>query len=160
MDQPVLVVEDNLNWREQLTSILRDEGYAVETASDYVEALGQLRRRAFDLLVVDLRLSDADETNRKGMGLLNDAYERQIPTIIVTGYGTSELAEEAYHEYGVYDFISKGNFDSGRFRESVKQAIAIHQARRRPKALTPEQKRRFDETIRKIFRGEAIKFEG
>jgi len=153
MSESILVVDDTENWREQLASILRDEQYTVETASDYIEALGQLRRGDFALLVIDLRLS-ASEADPSGMDLLSDAYERQFPTIIVTGYGTPILAKEAYRQYGVYDFIAKDGFDSNRFRGSVRQAIAAHQT----PPLTPEQKRRFDEVIRKIFRGELIEF--
>ena len=157
MPQSILVIEDAPNWQEQLTSILLDEGYKVEIAGDYIKALARLRHNAFDLLVVDLRLSES-EVDRSGMDLLSDAYERQIPVVIVTGYGTPELAKEAYHDYGAYDFIAKGKFDGDHFRGSIKRAIATSQVRQRPEPLTSEQKKKFEETVRKMFRGEIIKF--
>lgn len=153
----ILVIEDTPNWQEQFGLILRDEGYTVEIAGDLIEALARLRQADFDMLVLDLRLSDSVATDRSGMELLNDAYERQIPTVIVTGYGTPELAKKAFRDFGVYDFITKDKFDADRFRASIKKAIAAHQAQQHPEPLTPEQKKTFDETIRKIFRGEEIK---
>ncbi len=157
MSHSILVIEDAPNWQQQLAEILRDEGYTVEIAGDYLAALRQLRHNNFDALVVDLRLSDS-ETDCSGMELLGDAYDREIPAIIVTGYGTPELAQEAYHSYGVYDFISKYPFSSDDFRESVRHAIAARRARRQPAPLTPEQRKIYDETIRKLFRGEPIEF--
>jgi DNA-binding NtrC family response regulator len=153
----ILVIEDTLGWQEQFGLILRDEGYIVEIVGDLIEALARLRQADFDMLIVDLRLSDSVATDLSGMDLLNDAYERQIPAVIVTGYGTPELAKEAFRDYGVYDFMSKDNFDADHFRVRIKNAIATHQAQQQPKPLTPEQKKTFDKTIRKIFRGEEIK---
>ncbi len=157
MPLSILVIEDASNWREQLTSILHDEGYAVKTAGNYLEALRLLRHNVFDLVVIDLRLGEP-ETDRSGMDLLSDAYERQIPTIVVTGYGTRELAEEAFRDYGVYDFIAKDKFDADKFRENIKIAVETSQRRQHPEPLTPEQKVKFEETIRKMFRGETIEF--
>lgn len=157
MSQSILVIEDAPNWQGQLTSILHEEGYKVETADDYIEALARLRHNGFALLVIDLRLSES-ETDRSGMDILSDAYEQQIPVVIVTAYGTLELAQQAFHDYGVYDFIDKHKFDGDHFRESIKQAIATNQLRQRPEPLTPEQKKKFEETVRKMFRGETVEF--
>jgi len=159
MSQCILVIEDKLKWQELLTSILQDEGYKFEVANNYIEALGKIQHQDFGVLIVDLRLSDSDESNRKGMDLLTYAYERQIPSIIVTGYGTPELADEAYSQYGVCDFIPKDNFDTDRFRESIKRALLHSQKRQQPEILTPDQKRKFDEIIQKILSGTRIDFQ-
>jgi len=128
----ILVVEDMPDWQGRLRDILEDEGYVVEMAASFGEALGELRRKSFDLVVVDLRLSLEYEENRSGVPLLEYVHDRQIPSIVVTGYGTVELAKEAYEKYGVFDFLDKASFDPVRFREHVKEAIASE-----PKSSSP-----------------------
>ena len=120
----VLLVEDERVWREKLQKILEREGYKVETAAGYGEALGELRRRSFNLVVTDLRLGPEEYPRGfDGMALLDDACERQIPTIVVTGYPYVELARRAYENYHVVAFLEKGLFEVGRFRATVRQAL-------------------------------------
>jgi CheY-like chemotaxis protein len=83
----ILVVEDMPDWRDQLQATLRRDGYDINTAPSYGEALAELRRNPYDLALVDLRLSPADESNRDGMELLRDLDKVKIPAVVVTGYG-------------------------------------------------------------------------
>ena len=125
----ILLVENIRIWRRRLRKILEGEGYEVETAVSYGEAFGKMRQGSFDLVVTDLRLGPEDpprgfeERDLDGMALLDDACERQIPTIVVTGYGTVELARRAYEDYDVVQFLGKQNFEAERFREIVRQAL-------------------------------------
>lgn len=125
----ILLVEDERVWRRKLQRILEREEYKVETAAGYGEALGKLRQGGFDLAIVDLRLGpdealgDYGERDLAGMALLDDAAERQIPTIVVTGYGTVELARRAYEDYDVLWFLDKATFEIDRFREIIRQAL-------------------------------------
>ncbi|MFQ5852402.1 MAG: response regulator [Candidatus Binatia bacterium] len=159
-EKRILLVEDEKNWQDMLHSILEEEGYEAEIALSYGEALGELRRKAFDLAVIDLRLvSSIDEENLDGMALLGDALNRRVPVIVVTGYGTPKLVEEAYGEYGVFSFLEKKNFDSSRFRELTREAIAAtKEVRQVQEELTPEQKKEFRELTKRLFRGEVIDF--
>jgi CheY-like chemotaxis protein len=52
----VLVVEDDSDIRDVIAAVLEIEGYAVSTATNGAEALDQLARRRFDLLVTDLMM--------------------------------------------------------------------------------------------------------
>ena len=52
----ILVVEDEKDWQDKFKSILEREGYETKIAAGYGEALGELRRKLFDLAVIDLRL--------------------------------------------------------------------------------------------------------
>jgi signal transduction histidine kinase len=56
----VLVVEDEGPLREALTEVLHGLGYRVVGATTGYEALGRLRERAWDLVMLDLRLPDVD----------------------------------------------------------------------------------------------------
>jgi len=159
-EKRILIVEDEKNWQDLLHSIVEEEGYEAEIALSYGEALGELQRKAFSLAVVDLRLvSSTDEENLDGMALLGDAFDRRVPVIIVTGYGTPTIVKKAYGEYGVFSFLEKKSFDSSRFRELMKEAIAAtKEARQMQEELTPEQKKEFRELTKRLFRGEVINF--
>jgi CheY-like chemotaxis protein len=120
----ILLVEDERVWRRKLRKILEREGYKVETAASYGEALGRLCKESFRLVVTDLRLGPKEhQKDYGGIALLDDAAERQIPTIVVTGYGTVQLARRAYEDYDVLQFLSKGTFEARRFIEIVRQAL-------------------------------------
>src|SRR5262249_55903505 len=67
----VLVVEDEAALRELIAASLEGEGYAVAQAHDAADALSRLEGFAYDGLVVDLRLPDAD-----GMDVLEAALDR------------------------------------------------------------------------------------
>ena len=56
----VLVVDDEANARTALAELLRDEGYAVETAADGFKALGKLEDFAPDLVLTDLKMPGMD----------------------------------------------------------------------------------------------------
>jgi signal transduction histidine kinase len=56
----VLVVEDEEPLREALTEVLHGLGHRVVGATTGFEALGRLRERTWDLVMLDLRLPDVD----------------------------------------------------------------------------------------------------
>lgn len=119
----ILIVEDMRDWRDQLESTLRHDGYTVTTVANYGEALGELRRNEYQLVIVDLRLSPSDENNRDGMILLGDLAALKIPAIVVTGYGTAELARRAFRDYGTLDFLEKKDLKLEKLRQVVRQAF-------------------------------------
>jgi DNA-binding NtrC family response regulator len=119
----ILIVEDMSDWQEQFRSVLRRTGYAVTTVPTYGEALGELRQEEYHLVIVDLRLSLTDENNRDGVKLLEDLKKLQIPSIVVTGYGTNELARQAIQEYQVFSFMGKDTLDLKKLRQKIKEAF-------------------------------------
>ena len=145
----ILIVEDMPDWRDQLQATLRRDGYDVTTVPSYGEALAELRRNPYDLTLVDLRLSPADESNRDGMELLRDLAKASIPAIVVTGYGGVELARKAIEQYQAFDFMEKQTLDLNRLREVIK--AAFKKAKRKEKELR--------ELRERVFRGEIITFD-
>lgn len=99
----VLVVEDESDLRELIAESLTAEGFSVAQAPDAAEALARLKAFAYDALVVDLRLPDAD-----GMDVLNDALDRypEILAVVVTGFGGVTEAVAAIKR-GALDFLIK-----------------------------------------------------
>jgi DNA-binding response OmpR family regulator len=60
MSQAILVVEDELLTRRTLQELLQAEGFAVTTAGSVAEAMGEVNRRAYDLILLDIVLPDGD----------------------------------------------------------------------------------------------------
>jgi two-component system response regulator FlrC len=99
----VLVVDDEKHIRSHLATYLRSIGHAAETASSAEEALDVLRRRAFDLVLTDVRMAGLD-----GLALLREIRARQPDALVVlmTAYATVAQAVEAMRA-GAYDYLVK-----------------------------------------------------
>ncbi len=80
----VLVVEDDVPIGRMLASILADEGYVVDLATDGLTALGKIEVREYDLILTDLRMPELD-----GVGLYRELERRQPEVlrrvIVITG---------------------------------------------------------------------------
>jgi DNA-binding NtrC family response regulator len=97
----LLVVEDNKAMREMLEHILLEKGYEVKTAKDVSTGMSLLKSEYFHLIISDLQLPDID-----GISFLRKVKHYNIPFIILTAFGSIELAVEAIKE-GAFDFVSK-----------------------------------------------------
>lgn len=86
-----------------MTHTLEMAGYEVQTAINGEDALEQLERATFDLMLLDLRMPGMD-----GMEVLRQAARQhpEMPVIIITAHGTVENAVEAV-KLGAVDFIQK-----------------------------------------------------
>ncbi|HWA45808.1 MAG TPA: response regulator [Hypericibacter adhaerens] len=58
----ILLVEDNKEFRSMLRALLQEAGHEVVEAGDGQAAIEHLRRTAYDLLVTDVLLPQADGT--------------------------------------------------------------------------------------------------
>src|SRR6266540_3478669 len=99
----LLVVDDEAGMRKSLAIMLRREGYAVAEAASGKDALDQLGREVFDLVVADLSMDDLS-----GLDVLRHVKQTSpdVEVILMTGYGTIESAVEAM-KLGAFDFITK-----------------------------------------------------
>jgi response regulator RpfG family c-di-GMP phosphodiesterase len=99
----ILVVDDEKVIREILADFLNMEGYVVHTVEDGAEALKELHRRSYNLVISDLKMP-----NMGGLELIQNITEESLPvlTVIMTGFGTVETAIEAMKK-GAYDYILK-----------------------------------------------------
>ncbi|MGD2272022.1 MAG: response regulator [Desulfobacterales bacterium] len=122
----VLVVDDYADWRELLSGMLEREGHFVETVASLEEALAYIdENKDLDLVILDIRLVETEETNEDGMRLLAEIRKRLSFTrvIMVTGYGTMETQRKAFRNFGAFDFFSKAQFDSEEFRQAFQEAV-------------------------------------
>ena len=146
----ILIVEDMPDWREQLASTLKRDGYTVASVASYGEALGELRRDDYHAVIVDLRLSETDVNNRDGMILLEDLAKLRLPAIVLTGYGTAELARKAFQDFDVVDFLEKKDLNLKKFRQIVKESVRQKEKKKKELADLRD----------KFLNGEIIKLQG
>ncbi|OGW33939.1 MAG: hypothetical protein A2X58_13630 [Nitrospirae bacterium GWC2_56_14] len=105
----LLIVDDEPDILLVMTANLRREGYEVDTAGDGVEALKKMEGRDYDAVIVDHQMPKFT-----GMEFLELLRSRQvkaegqpdIPVILVTAYGTIEMAVKAMKD-GAYSFLTK-----------------------------------------------------
>jgi DNA-binding NtrC family response regulator len=99
----ILVVEDESDLRDLVGESLSAAGFSPVLVSTAAEARERLETFAYDGLVVDLRLPDAD-----GMDVLNDALDRYpgILAVMITGFGGVHEAVAAIKR-GALDFLIK-----------------------------------------------------
>lgn len=97
----LLLVEDDPAIVRSLSEFLRAEGFAVQTAAGQREAEALLGPGAFDLLLVDLSLTDGS-----GYGVCAAAKRHGLPVIFVTASG-DESSVVAGLDMGADDYIAK-----------------------------------------------------
>jgi DNA-binding NtrC family response regulator len=99
----ILTIDDERTLRESCKMFLESEGYRVETASRGSEALDILRRRPFDIVLIDLNMSEVN-----GMQLLAACLERnpEAVAIIMTGNASVQSSIAALRA-GAWDYLPK-----------------------------------------------------
>jgi two-component system nitrogen regulation response regulator NtrX len=101
----VLIVDDEVEIRESLESILREEEYIVTTAATAGEALELIRDAAYDVVLLDIWLPDRD--GLEALMEIRQMDSANVPeVIIISGHGTIESAVRAT-KLGAYDFLEK-----------------------------------------------------
>jgi DNA-binding NtrC family response regulator len=99
----ILVVDDERVMRESCASYLEAEGYNVTICSRGDKALETIKRRAFDIVLVDLYMSQVP-----GMELLRAALATHPETIVIvmTGNPSVDSSLEALRT-GAWDYLPK-----------------------------------------------------
>ena len=114
----ILIVEDDLFFREMFSEILIAEGYEVDAASCGSEAIEMMSEHRYGLVITDLIMPDIS-----GMQLLSRVRENDpsVDVIMVTGNANLESAIFAL-KHGARDYLIKPvNHDE--FRHSVAQCM-------------------------------------
>ncbi len=99
----ILVVDDELIVRDSLKEWLAEEGFGVDMAASGSEALDQLARQEYQLMLLDIKMPGMD-----GVEVLQKARESFADTrvIMMTAYATVETAVEAM-KIGALDYLIK-----------------------------------------------------
>lgn len=99
----VLVVDDEHSLRESCASLLRTEGFAVSVSGRGEEALRLLRQRRFDIVLLDLYMSQVS-----GLDLMAATLEANPDTLVIvmTGNPSVESSVKALRA-GAWDYLPK-----------------------------------------------------
>ena len=127
-EQPVLDV---------LGEVMQLAGYEATAVSEEEEALKAVQDKAYDLAIVDLQLR-----RLSGIDLMKKlrCFLRDMPVIILTGYGTIESAVEAMKQ-GAYSYLTKPIAPRD-LRDHIEKALEDHRVTaeiERLKALLKEE---------------------
>ncbi len=103
MRASILVVDDEETMRRSLADILRLEGYQVTPVSSGPAALDALKRDAYDLMLLDLKMPGMD-----GLEVLRLAAKTSPDTLVIllTAHGSLESAIQALRQ-DAFDYLLK-----------------------------------------------------
>jgi DNA-binding response OmpR family regulator len=132
MSQPeqLLLVDDEVNIRLTLSTLLKRAGYEVTTAANGGEAIALLDQRSYSLLLVDLKMPGID-----GMQVVAAARARHpnMAIIVLTGHGSLETAIEGMR-YNIFDYLLKTS-EPTQVVERVRAALQTHAQETRRRQL-------------------------
>jgi len=108
MKARILVVDDDSQIRDLLTTFLERDGYEIETADSARSAITAMENSAFDIVLTDKNMPDGPADVEAGMLVLQHVKEHAPATevIMITGFATIETAIEAM-KMGAFDYIMK-----------------------------------------------------
>ncbi|MFH1943892.1 MAG: sigma-54 dependent transcriptional regulator [bacterium] len=147
----ILVVEDNDSMREGMVQVLRKEGHKVWEAPGAIEGFSITQKEGIDLVITDYKMD-----RMTGLDLLKkikDAKSR-IEVIVITAYGTIEIAVEAM-KAGAWDFITKP-FSKDELILKVRRVAEVILERQRVDRLSEENRYLKEEADIRFNYGEIV----
>ena len=114
----ILLIDDDTGMRETLMDILAEEEYSIKPFAGGAEAVKEIRKGEFDIIIADLKLPDVG-----GMQILKEAKEvnPESAVIMMTGYASLESAVDALNA-GAFSYIIKP-FNPDEVKVVIKKAI-------------------------------------
>jgi len=114
----ILIVDDDAAHRSMLRTMLRGWGYATEEADDGESAVEKVRQRAWDAVLMDVRMARMD-----GIAALHHIldWNPATPVLIMTAHSSVDTAVEALRT-GAYDYLTKP-LDFDVLRHTLERAL-------------------------------------
>jgi two-component system OmpR family response regulator len=99
----ILIVDDETEFSGVIAERLRGRGFDVDTAESGMEALGKVKGKSYDAVVLDLAMPEMD-----GIETLTRLLEidKNLQVIMLTGRATVQKGVEAI-KLGAVDFLEK-----------------------------------------------------
>jgi two-component system NtrC family response regulator len=116
--ETILIVDDEKNYLVVLEALLGSEGYEILTTDNAREAVRSVRESDLDLVITDMKMP-----GMSGMELLEECKKirPELPVIMMTAYGTIEMAVEAMKKKAC-DYITKP-FNNEELKLIIKKAL-------------------------------------
>ncbi len=117
----ILVVEDSLTVRELEKTVLKNQGFEVETAMDGMDAFNKLKEAHFDLVVTDVEMPRMNGLELIGV-MKKETVLAAIPTIIVS-YRESEQDKRKGLDVGADRYLVKSKYDNKTLLSAIDELI-------------------------------------
>ena len=103
MKKSLLVVDDDLPFRERLSRSMQKKGFEVDSADSFASAIEIIEKQNYDYAIVDMRLTDGS-----GLELIKKMQIKSPGTksLLLTGYGNIATAVAAIKS-GAIDYLPK-----------------------------------------------------
>jgi len=120
MTKEILVIDDNSDIRQLISSILIDHGLKVREAANYEQALLENKKKLPDVAVIDVKL---DKGDNDGIELLKHLkkIDDDVPVIMISGHANVQMAVDSL-KLGAFEFIQKP-FSTERLLNFLKRAL-------------------------------------
>jgi two-component system NtrC family response regulator len=129
--ETILIVDDEKNYLVILEALLAPEGYEIITEDNASNALRLIREADLDLVITDMKMP-----GKNGIQILEEAknIDPELPVIIMTAYGTIEMAVEAMKKRA-YDYITKP-FRNEELKLTVKKGLELYRLKKENRLLS------------------------
>ena len=103
MNKTLLIVDDDLPFRDRLSKSMERKGFSVESFSSSKETILRVNEKNFDYAIVDMRLEDGS-----GLELIKliKSINSNTRSLLLTGYGNIATAVAAIKS-GAIDYLPK-----------------------------------------------------
>lgn len=122
----ILVADDESSVRRNIEKVLVKEGYIVATANDGEQALRELERCSFDLIVLDVIMPDWTGmlSKRVGVDVLKKIRSKNLstPVVLPSANDNIELVAESTR-YGPIKYLVKGSVSDKEFLKTIQDSI-------------------------------------
>lgn len=98
----IIVVEDDIALRDELSLLLQHNGYEVTVITDFTNTLNQLQEMNADLILLDINIP-----NMSGEYLLKEYRKTSSTPILMVTSRNNEMDELVSMSYGADDYITK-----------------------------------------------------
>jgi sigma-B regulation protein RsbU (phosphoserine phosphatase) len=133
-----LIADDQPDVLTALRLLLRTAGYQTEAVTSPAEVLEAIQQSNFDLVLMDLNYARDTTSGQEGLDLITNIQklDSALPIIVLTAWGSVELAVEAMHRGG-RDFVQKP-WDNSRLLKSIDTQIELGRKKRQQRLLDAE----------------------
>lgn len=125
LNATILIADDDEDIRLALNLLLSSEGYRIIEAENAKEITLVTSNQQVDLILLDMNFSRDTTSGQEGLAILAQLKKLNIPTILMTAWGSIELAVKGLQQ-GAKDFIEKP-WHKMKLLNSIKQQLDVAQ---------------------------------